>query len=389
MFKYIFELGQNKELSQAELKALLGENALIESFDKISIFEINKEINSQKFQDKLGGTIKIMKVVGEIPYPNEKDEELTIYLSQSLEKIFANEYFDKTKIDFGISFFNLRNRKSINTKTLLKNFKLFLKNSLNTSSRFVNIGFENPKTATIYKAKLAEKGLDINIIGCSKNILIAKGVSIQNIDAYRLRDYEKPARDARIGMLPPKLAQIMINLTGNNVNKIFDPFCGTGTILYEGMLMGKEMLGSDINPDMVKASKINCKFIEQKFNTISPIKIFEKDARKIEKNEIDCKLDAVVSEGYLGPALSKSPNPEKIMSNYKEIQALYSSWISNIKQFIKPKGKLIFCLPHYSEKFHTPLKQIIEKTDLKLIEKYLYKRADQVVGRLICITEKK
>jgi tRNA G10 N-methylase Trm11 len=388
MFKYIFELGQNHELSIAELISILGKENFTENHDKIAIFEFKEEIDTSSLQNQLGGTIKIMKVIGEIPYPKENDEELTIYLSKTLENAFSDEYFDKTKIDFGISIFNLRNRKSINIKTLLKKFKLFLKNSLNTSSRFVNVGFENPKTATVYKAQLAKKGLDINIIGCSKNILIAKGLSIQNIDSYRLRDYEKPARDARIGMLPPKLAQIMINLAGDNVNKIFDPFCGTGTILYEGMLMGKKMLGSDINPDMIKASKINCDFIEQEFNTVPVEKIFQKDATKINEKDIEKGIDAIVTEGFLGPALSQTPRPEKIKSNYEEIQRLYLAWIKNIKGTVKNGGKIIFCLPDYSNKIESPLFDILGKTGLKLKEKYLYKRADQVVGRLICVTEK-
>lgn len=386
MYKYIFELGQNIKLSLAELSSLLGEKSLIETHDKIAVFEVEKELNAQNFQDKLGGTIKIMKVLGEIPYPNEKDEELTTYISKSLEKFFSDEYFDKNKIDFGISLFNLRNRRSINSKTLLKNFKLFLKNSLNTSSRFVNIGFENPKSSTIYKADLARKGLDINIVGCSKNILIAKGVSIQNIDAYRFRDYEKPARDARIGMLPPKLAQILINLAGENVNKIFDPFCGTGTILYEGLLMGKEVYGSDINPEMVKASKINCDFIEQKFGTKNATKIFQKDATQLTERDFGEKIDAVVTEGFLGPAISKLPSPDRAKENYKEIRKLYIAWLNAAKKYTKKDGKIVFCLPDYSKSIINPIEEIIMETGLKLIEKHLYRRPDQIVGRLVCVT---
>jgi hypothetical protein len=35
---------------------------------------------------------------------------------------------------------------------------------------------------------------------------------VQDIDAYAERDFERPMRDAFVGMLPPKLAQIMLNL---------------------------------------------------------------------------------------------------------------------------------------------------------------------------------
>jgi len=39
-----------------------------------------------------------------------------------------------------------------------------------------------------------------------------------------------------IGMLPPKLAQMMINLSLGNT--IYDPFVGLGTVLIESVHMG-------------------------------------------------------------------------------------------------------------------------------------------------------
>jgi hypothetical protein len=53
---------------------------------------------------------------------------------------------------------------------------------------------------------------------------------VQNIDGYSERDYGKN-RDMQIGMLPPKLAQIMINISsplplgeGLGVRAFYDPF---------------------------------------------------------------------------------------------------------------------------------------------------------------------
>ena len=39
-------------------------------------------------------------------------------------------------------------------------------------------------------------------------------IGVQDIDAYAKRDQARPARDAKVGMLPPKLAQVLINLCG-------------------------------------------------------------------------------------------------------------------------------------------------------------------------------
>ncbi|MBR0061499.1 MAG: hypothetical protein IJP68_08465, partial [Selenomonadaceae bacterium] len=53
-----------------------------------------------------------------------------------------------------------------------------------------------------------------------------KVIGVQDIDAYAKRDQARPARDAKVGMLPPKLAQILINLCGplEPGATILDPF---------------------------------------------------------------------------------------------------------------------------------------------------------------------
>ena len=83
-------------------------------------------------------------------------------------------------------------------------------------------------------------------------------------DLSRL-DFGRPARDDFSGMLPPKLAQIMINLAQvqNPEALIIDPFCGSGTILSEALLMGyKDLLGSDISPKAIADTYKNISWIK-------------------------------------------------------------------------------------------------------------------------------
>lgn len=59
--------------------------------------------------------------------------------------------------------------------------------------------------------------------------------------------------------LDPKLARAMVNLAGNNlrVKKIIDPFCGAGGILIEAVLLGKTVVGYDIDRVQVNRANIN------------------------------------------------------------------------------------------------------------------------------------
>jgi tRNA (guanine10-N2)-dimethyltransferase len=58
--------------------------------------------------------------------------------------------------------------------------------------------------------------------------------------------------------LPPKTARALINLSGvARGGTVYDPFCGTGGVLLEGATMGVRVIGSDLDPDMVAATKKN------------------------------------------------------------------------------------------------------------------------------------
>ena len=88
-------------------------------------------------------------------------------------------------------------------------------------------------------------------------------IGVQDIDAYAKRDQARPARDAKVGMLPPKLAQILINLCGPLPEgaTILDPFCGTGVVLQEALLMGYRAYGTDLSDRMVEYSEKNLKWL--------------------------------------------------------------------------------------------------------------------------------
>ena len=88
-------------------------------------------------------------------------------------------------------------------------------------------------------------------------------IGVQDIDAYAKRDQARPARDAKVGMLPPKLAQVLINLCGplEPGAVVLDPFCGTGVVLQEALLMGYRAYGTDISERMVEYSERNLKWL--------------------------------------------------------------------------------------------------------------------------------
>ncbi|MDD3861382.1 MAG: DNA methyltransferase [Candidatus Gracilibacteria bacterium] len=390
MSLFAFELGRKKELCFAELVAVLGKSRIVERNLDTAIFELDK-FDPTELQDKLGGTIKIVEIFHDIPHrgsckPLEND--IISFISKKFPELFQNY---EGKLPFALSFLSFKNPGEIDTRKLLNFSKKILK-SLGINCRFVNKNFSNTKPSTIYKARVIEKGIDLCLIKGIRDLFIGESIAIQDIDSYSLRDYDKPKKDARVGMLPPKLAQVMINLAGQNTKTIYDPFCGTGTVLIESMLMGKQGIGSDLEPRMVEFSEINCAWAKEQFRMESPFKIFQKDAQSLTKKDLPEKIDAVVTEGYLGKPISKIPDAKYQEFAFKELSNLHSNWLRNIHELTPKTCKVVMCVTAYkvgNNLIHLPnFAQLAKQAGYRVTETYTYDRDDQIVARDIKVLEK-
>ena len=61
------------------------------------------------------------------------------------------------------------------------------------------------------------------------------------------RDYTHVYHDYPARMIP-QVARKLIRLYGQSAKTLYDPYCGTGSSLVEGLLEGLDVFGTDINP---------------------------------------------------------------------------------------------------------------------------------------------
>lgn len=394
---YAFQLGRKHKLCLYELVTVLGKENLVENNKDCAIFKITDLKNPQDLQDRLGGTIKIIKLVAKFDNllsPNKTTEKIKETMEQVLESFFSDA---KGKIPFGLSIFN---KSTFGIKELLNFGKATLK-EIGLNCRFVNNPpTKNPKPSTIYKAKIIQKGIDLNLIYGEEESYFGYSVALQNIDNYSLRDYEKPCRDAKVGMMPPKLAQIMINLAGPDVKSIYDPFCGTGTTLIEGMLMPhiKSVVGSDVDGRMCEFSEQNCKWLQGKFKTHGDFRVFERDARFLTEQvfaEHKIKpesIDAIVTEGFLGEPLVRIPEPAKRDQIFRTLANLHLNWLTAAHKVTSKKCKVVMCVAalriNNKIEYLPRLKEIAQTAGYKIITGFLYDREDQIVAREVIVLEK-
>ncbi|MEM2522127.1 MAG: TRM11 family methyltransferase [Candidatus Bathyarchaeia archaeon] len=84
--------------------------------------------------------------------------------------------------------------------------------------------------------------------------------------------------------MPPKLARCMVNLARPKAGDlVFDPFCGTGSIIIEAALMGCRVLGMDVQLRMTMGALKNFAYFGLK-----PEGILVADARNPPVTAVDC-----------------------------------------------------------------------------------------------------
>ena len=239
--KYLAVLGRQPLISLAELESLFKKVQPIAP--NLATFESSKKPDI----NRLGGSLKLAEFLETTPLD---------FLQNQPEG----------KITLGLSDYSPRATARATGAEALKLKKILVRH--NRSVRVVPNANAVLSTATSHNNHLGEKPGKVELIKFGKDYFVSIGT--QNITAYAKRDQARPARDAKVGMLPPKLAQILINLCGDlsQNSRLLDPFCGTGVVLQEAWLMGYRPYGTDLSERMVEYSKKNLKWLAAKPSSV-------------------------------------------------------------------------------------------------------------------------
>jgi len=338
--KYIAIAGRQPLISLAEIQALYDKAARLVG-KKLVFFEINEdgEENISPDINRLGGSLKLGRFF---------DTDFS-----KLAKFLATAH-PEGKITLGISDFSKQKKSG-----LAKQKSMELKRNLARVGRSVRVITSNEpeiSSATAHHNQLGEKAGCFEIFLIDHEIYLSLGT--QNITAYTERDQARPARDAKVGMLPPKLAQILINLCGKLPEgaRVLDPFCGTGVVLQEAAIMGYVPYGTDLNERMVEYSKKNLSWLfnerNQKRFKILPDLILKKD-QILEAISVgdatnftwEGEIDAVAFEGYLGAPMSKPPVDIKFKTEKAKCREIAIGFLKNITPQIKSGTPVVMALP--------------------------------------------
>jgi tRNA G10 N-methylase Trm11 len=382
--KFLSILGRQPELALAELESVLGPGKIKPAGRFACLVDEQIDIN------KFGGQIKVAEVLEIAENSHWKND-----LGKVSERLITTKYSRKNKINIGLSVYGGRVSAGEVQKTIL-GIKKKLRNKQFSIRAIPNRASELNAAQVTYNKLLSEKGLELIVVLDGKKAFFAKTLAVQDIDAYTKRDRQKPIRDPLVGMLPPKLAQQLINLTQfKSNNTVLDPFCGTGTLLMEAQLMELDVYGSDIAPNMVKASTQNLEWLAT-FSDSTDVLIEEADARK---HHWTGQFDVVASETYLGPPLRELPDKTILNQLMSKVDDLHRDFLHNMAAQLRKGQRMALAVPAWQTKSHSllhlPVLDDLEKLGYNrasfehTTNELVYRRVNQIVAREILVLIRK
>lgn len=376
---YYFILGNTPALSKLELQQFFSDTTVSDVSDSVCKVDLDSETTPGELMHKLGGVVKISKHLSSL----DRDASDDVIHQEIAEQLTALTKDDK--ITFGLGEFGRNHLPALS----MEKIKDLLKDK-DRKARYI----EGPRYGLSAAILLHRSVSEIIVIRTEEETILALTEAVQDIDAWTKIDRVKPYADRKKGMLPPKVARIMINLAcGRNPNPeaaVFDPFCGSGTILMEAAARGLEVIGSDLDAEAVEGSLENLKWFTETFAATFDFHVYQGDATKIQLNK---KVQYLVTEPFLG---KPKPAPHQIDNIFKGLEKMYLGAFKHWRSLLVPGARVVIIFPRalassIGIKRDVTLDALIDKLKplgyTPLLEPVLYHRPQAMIGREIRVFE--
>jgi len=404
---YAAFLGHQPHISLAELCVLLPDLKVEKVWNhQIVTFETAAKLDSDWLRT-VGGTVLLAKELVSIPSGNAKRG--IDALAALIEPLLLKELTGvKRKATFSLRTFQIPHG---DVRTLYRLCKSYLK-AKNIPSRYIGNERNPAKPGTLLLRGIPGPGTCELVIlhdDAKRSTWVGATCAVQDITAYTERDMGKPVRDTRTGLLPPKLAQILLNLgqlmkARESWEKmtVYDPFCGSGVIAMEALLLRAHVLASDKSEKAVKGCTENLRWLRDKKKTPKAVtqEVWKQNALKL--SALPKNPTLIVTETSLGPALKAAPTKKEIASLIREAEELELGFFTSLASVL-PTVPVVCTFPVYltrdGERHFLPkVLEKIQKLGYRLTlpgnkhitftdrSTLLYLRPDQHVGReIVCL----
>jgi tRNA G10 N-methylase Trm11 len=382
---YVFIVGSAHELCVAELQHVLSRDCILVSADyPVVIFDSPEALDVPALQKRLGGTVKIAQIIGTIPHL--KAASLASFFGQSAT--------------FGISNYS---HSTVDLQTLTAEIKRILQDD-GHRVRYVLPAVGQTLSSIVTASQRVDEFI---LLSADSGYMLGKVITVQDSQDWSKRDYGRPYADPHAGMLPPKVARMMVNLSlesGKPTQIIADPFCGMGTILSEALMVGCQVIGSDLLPEVVTRAEANLQWLKSHYPHVSAeYQTLICDAVHISEKYPKNTIDAIVTEPFLGAPFERKGDLiyqkgrlltlEMLKNTLKGLEKMYIGAFKDWYTILRENGKITIALPtiRYQEKDFSVKKVIdnCEKLGYTLVAgPLMYARPQATVRRTILVFKK-
>jgi len=352
-YQYLFVLGTTPAISLAELYFLskdVGGEWHYRYWSKHAVV-IETTLAPEKIltlAKRFGGIVKLARI------------------HRAVEKIEHDDCIallprNDQKVYFGISYYSLNTSIQAQFSQHVKQLGVAIKTRLRVqgiASRFVTSREDTLSAVVVTTNKLlSSRGAEIVIAGIERGrFLLGTTLYVQPYESFAYRDMGRPKRDARAGMIPPKLARIMLNIVFGGVPRPFsflDPFCGSGTILQEALSLGiDDIYGSDQDPHAVQRTRDNIAWYTSRgqgpqTSLPSHVHLHTGDARNVHVLYQSVRVKGIATEPYLGPPLTRPLTFTGGQLLSREVAPLYYESLASCARLLPLGGRIAMVWPYW------------------------------------------
>ncbi len=333
MQHYLFVFGRDPQLSILELISYLESRKIefeLKTYTKEAAHIIAKPFSIQQAIKDLAGTQKIGTLL-------------------DLDKVF----FKETKVKYHIEIYGNTDEEEFKNKLR----KIFREERV--KPLYKNI--EGPKD--LEKHRIVEEGYDFLVY----DDIVFKTEVVSNPRSYAERD-KKPFFDEK-RTISVRLARMLINIARIKPGEtLLDPYCGTGTIMQEALMLGINVIGFDLDKESCEGCNKNMHWIRKTYHTKAEWEIHNKDARRLATYLKD--VDAVATEPYLGPYLRKLPTFRQAEHTMEELTKDYQALLNQLAMVTK--GRIVLVVPYYTtndgREVKMDFKTLVKKAKLSVVK---------------------
>lgn len=337
-------LGSAPALARIEIERVIGQIAE-QSNPQYCIFPDPPELDLPQLQNRLGGTVKLVTLEREATA--NSTEAVTAAVVEYLHSLGV------PKVTFALGEWGRDHLPAVSIFPIKEQLQ-----EAGLKVRFLEDSRHGLSTALLSHRKVDE----IIVLSWRDQTWIGHTRTVTQPDVWSERDRGKPYADRKKGLLPPKVARMMVNIAlGKSIQPdlglLYDPFCGSGTVLMEGRTLGLYVIGSDLDEAAIAGTRENIQWQNSQEPALPEVQLQAADVTRAQWPQ--GSVQWIVTEPFLGKL---KPGSAEVANVFRGLQKLYWGAFRHWTSLLKPNADVVMVFPAVqTDKTRYSLKDLIDK----------------------------